>query len=122
METENPSKLELIPQTIETTDLYQGSYLLAKGFRMSNTKLTRDGKKVLVCFSFTGIGIRSEHLAFCNGNATVNVSDFRRSYLHLHFVLESAKKYVRLEDKKKKDLAKQSSSENPLMGSEENND
>ena len=50
-------------QSYATQNLYEGSFLLCRGFRLSGKR--KDGKKVLVFFQ--GEGVQDEALKFYNG-------------------------------------------------------
>lgn len=55
-------------------DLYEGAYLMCRGFRIKDlTVIGSNGKKV-VTFTFTGDGVREISDEYRVGKATVNVS------------------------------------------------
>jgi hypothetical protein len=105
--------MEPIPHTLVTTDLYEAGYYLSKGYTINKTELLKESKKVLVQFTFTGVGLRGERIRYASGEAEVNLSAFRRAYAHLNYILESAKKYARLEAKEKKALENQTNGGRP---------
>lgn len=54
-------------ETYSTQNLYEGAYLLAKGFKMAGK--IEDGKKVRVLF--IGNGVKEESLKFYNGGKAI---------------------------------------------------
>jgi len=70
--------------TIETRDLWQGSYLLAEGGWLAGMKVEKrpDGKKGFV-FRLTGDGVEDQARQFMEGAATCNVRKLRRHMNHL---------------------------------------
>jgi len=65
------------PDITQTQNLYEGSFLLCRGFKLAGKK--RDGCKVTICFS--GKNVREAALQFYNGGevAAKSYSDAYRT-------------------------------------------
>lgn len=70
-------------ESVNIRDLFEGAYLLCRGFKLADlTVLGSNGRK-LVTFKFTGTGITKISDEYRIGRATVNVALLKFSMKHL---------------------------------------
>jgi hypothetical protein len=79
-------------QTIQTADLYESALYHSLGYPVEKVEIIRENKKLMARFSFSGEGLSQIQFDYFNNKATVNLTDFRRSYLHISILIGSAKK------------------------------
>ena len=84
---------------IMTSDLYESALYHSNGFNIENIEITRENRKEIAVFTFSGDDIGKIQLEYFNGTVTVNLLDFRRSYMHLSSLIGSAKKEAKLQMK-----------------------
>lgn len=65
---------------LATSDLYESGYFLCSGARLAEVVPDRSGPGLKLVFTFEG-GYEIEEMqrSYWNGNATVNLADYRRS-------------------------------------------
>ena len=69
---------------VETTDLYHGAYLMAKGIALVSMTVFNSGGRSKIMFKFTGKKeLVQVNKAFEQGQALVNPVDLKKSILHL---------------------------------------
>ncbi len=83
-------------QTLITSDYYEAGYYICLGYSVEKVELAREAKKPAGKFTFTGEGLTQAQIEYFNGQATVNLLDFRRAYVHLNALLGNVKKEMRL--------------------------
>jgi hypothetical protein len=77
---------------ISTSDLYEAGFYFIQGFKLERVDVVNQNRKEMGRFTFSGDGIQKAQLVYFNGEATVNLMDFRRTYLHLNTLVGKAKK------------------------------
>jgi hypothetical protein len=77
--------------------MYEAGYYICLGFTVQNAEAAGENKKVIGKFSFSGEGLSQAQIDYFNGEAMVNLLDFRRAYSHLSSVLRAMKREGRLE-------------------------
>lgn len=70
-------------RVIETTDLYQGAYLLIRGNALIDARLTEDAHKKYVIFIFEGPQACECSYEFMSGMAKANINELRAHINHL---------------------------------------
>ena len=80
---------------ISTTDLYEACFYLIEGFKMEKVEIVNQNRKEMGKFILSGDGIQKAQLVYFNGEATVNVMDFRRTYNQLTTLVGQAKRELR---------------------------
>lgn len=83
---------------LATSDLYESGFFLCSGARLAEVVPDRSGASPKIVFTFEG-GCEIEELqkSYWNGNATVNLSEYRRSLETLKDIMF---RYVRGEEKR----------------------
>jgi len=76
--------MEQSESSLQVKDLYEGAYLLCKGFHLKQLTIVDSRGKPKAIFLVTGDGIESESESYRTGQATVNVA-------MLKFTLEKLK-------------------------------
>jgi hypothetical protein len=79
-------------QTLITSDYYEAGFYICLGYSVERVELAREARKPTVKFTFTGEGLTQAQIEYFNGQAVVNLLDFRRAYIHLNALLGSVKK------------------------------
>jgi len=80
---------------ISTTDLYEACYYLIEGFKIEKVEIVSQNRKEMGKFSLSGEGIQKAQIVYLNGEAAVNVMDFRRTYNQLTTLVGQAKRELR---------------------------
>ncbi len=80
---------------ISTTDLYEVCFYLMQGFKIEKVEIVNQNHKEMGKFILSGEGIQKAQLVYFNGEATVNIMDFRRTYSQLTTLVGQAKRELR---------------------------
>ena len=72
--------------SLETTDLFRGAYLLCKGGDLCEIKIKNNGRRI-ASFLIKGKGLDKQDRAYRNGQAMVNPLQLRESMNHLRDIL-----------------------------------
>ena len=83
-------------QTLITSDYYEAGFYICLGYSVEKVELVKEAKKPAGKFTFTGEGLTQAQIEYFNGQAVVNLLDFRRAYVHLNALLGSVKKEARI--------------------------
>jgi len=73
-------------QTLETTDLFKGAFLLCMGGALKNVRVEFNGRQTAT-FLFTGRGLARHDDDYIEGRALVNPVQMKNSLNHLRDVL-----------------------------------
>lgn len=79
-------------QTIGTRDLYEASYYMMLGAKLDGINVVEENSKQVCHFILTGDVLTTAQLHYFNGDAKVNLLDFRRAYMRLHSMIGSARR------------------------------
>ena len=79
-------------QTLITSDYYEAGFYICLGFTVQKVELVKEARKSAAKFTFTGEGLVQAQIDYFNGQAAVNLLDFRRAYIHLNALLGAVKK------------------------------
>ena len=77
---------------ITTTDLYEGSFYVTRGFELDAVACIPVNGKPVCQFTFTGPTILDANRRYMTHEANVNLLDFRRAYSQLSQVMAEAKR------------------------------
>ncbi len=77
---------------VQTTDLYEASYYLLNGCFIDTIQCLPVNGKNLSQFSFEGPDLTKLQLSWFQGNAEVNLLEFRRAYSQINSFSYDAKK------------------------------
>ena len=77
---------------ISTTDLYEACLLSIEGFKLEKVEIVNQNRKEMGKFILSGEGIQKAQLVYFNGEATVNIMDFRRTYNQFTTLVGQAKR------------------------------
>ena len=80
---------------ISTTDLYEAAFYLIEGFKLEKVEIVNQNRKEMGKFTLSGEGIQKAQIVYLNGEAAVNVMEFRRTYSQLTTLVGQAKREVR---------------------------
>ena len=80
---------------ISTTDLYEAAFYLMEGFKLEKVEIVNQNRKEMGKFILSGEGIQKAQVIYLNGEAAVNVMDFRRTYNQLTTQVGHAKRELR---------------------------
>jgi Mrp family chromosome partitioning ATPase len=80
---------------ITTTDIYEAAFYLIEGFKIEKVEIVNQNRKEMGKFSLSGDGIQKAQLVYFNGEASVNIMDFRRTYNQLTTLVGQAKRELR---------------------------
>ena len=80
---------------IGTTDLYEAAFYLIEGFKLEKVEIVNQNRKEIGKFILTGEGIQKAQIVYLNGEAAVNIMDFRRTYNQLITFVGQAKREIR---------------------------
>ena len=80
---------------ISTTDLYEACFYLMQGFKIEKVEIVNQNRKEMGKFILSGEGIQKAQLVYLNGEANVNIMDFRRTYNQLTTLVGQAKRELR---------------------------
>ena len=80
---------------ISTTDLYEAAFYLIEGFKLEKVEIVNQNRKEMGKFILSGEGIQKAQIIYLNGEAAVNVMDFRRAYNQLTTLVGQAKRELR---------------------------
>jgi hypothetical protein len=80
---------------INTTDLYEAAFYLIEGFKLEKVEIVNQNRKEMGKFILSGEGIQKAQLVYLNGEADVNIMDFRRTYNQLTTLVGQAKRELR---------------------------
>jgi hypothetical protein len=83
-------------QTVTTSDYYEAGYYICLGHSVEKVELIKEDKRPAGKFTFTGEGLTQAQIEYFNGEAKVNLLDFRRAYIHLNALLGNVKRETRL--------------------------
>lgn len=83
-------------QTLTTSDYYEAGYYICLGYSVEKVELVKEARRPAGKFTFTGEGLTQAQIEYFNGQAVVNLLDFRRAYIHLNALLGSVKKEAQL--------------------------
>lgn len=73
---------------LATSDLYESGYFLCGGARLAEVIPDRSGASPKIVFTFEGdYGLEEMRKSYWNGNATVNLAEYRRSLEHLKDIM-----------------------------------
>ncbi len=72
--------------SLETTDLFKGAFLLCKGGTLSNVRVEYNGRKTAT-FRITGNNLDRYNTDYVTGRALVNPTQLKNSLNHLRDVL-----------------------------------
>ena len=76
----------MIPQKLETTDLFKGAFLLCMGGNLANIRVEFNGRKTAT-FLITGNDLEQYNIDYVTGRALVNPTQLKNSLNHLRDVL-----------------------------------
>ena len=79
-------------QTLVTSDYYEAGFYICLGYSVEKVEFVKEAKKPVGKFTFTGEGLTQAQIEYFNGQAMVNLLEFRRAYVHLNTLLGSVKK------------------------------
>lgn len=82
-------------QTLITSDFYEAGFYICLGFTVQSVELIKEARKPAAKFTFTGEGLIQAQIEYFNGQAAVNLLEFRRAYIHLNALLGTVKKEQR---------------------------
>lgn len=86
-------------KTVETFDVFEASYYLSFGnCTIERIEVTKENTKKVCKLVISGVEIPVLQKKYLHGEATTNVFDFRRSYLHLMNLLNQAKREARKQE------------------------
>ena len=77
---------------IATRDMYEAAYYLILGCEVERIEVNKENKREICTFCMTGAAISEAQVEYLNGSATVNLMDFRRSYMRLHSLVGNVRK------------------------------
>lgn len=80
---------------ISTTDLYEAAFYLIEGYKLEKVEIAIQNRKEMGKFSLSGEGIQKAQIIYLNGEAAVNIMDFRRTYNQLTTLVGQAKREIR---------------------------
>jgi ribosomal protein L44E len=60
--------------------------------KLKRIEVTKENKREICTFCMTGQSITEAQVEYLNGSATVNLMDFRRSYMRLHSLVGNVRK------------------------------
>lgn len=81
--------------SIQSSDLYECCLFYLNGFSIEGIEVVQEHKKEVAVFTFSGEDIKKIQLKYFNGTVSVNLLDFRKSYMHLMSLIGTAKKEAR---------------------------
>jgi hypothetical protein len=85
-------------QTATTQDLYESAYLLTRGARIDSVESFYENGRLVCRFTFIGDEIQKAQQAYYNGQAEVNLWEFRRCFSRINALVGNARKEARLRD------------------------
>ena len=88
---------------ISTTDLYEAAFYLIEGFKLETVEIVNQNRKEMGRFTLSGDEIQKKQVVYFNGEASVNIMDFRRTYNQLTTLVGQAKRELR--EKTKENLS-----------------
>jgi len=80
---------------ISTTDLYEAAFYLIEGYKLEKVEIVNQNRKEMGKFILSGEGIQKAQVVYLNGEAAVNVMNFRRTYNQLTTLVGQAKRELR---------------------------
>jgi hypothetical protein len=80
---------------IITADIYEAGYYLIQGFKLEKVEIVNQNRREMGRFTFSGEGLKSTQIVYLNGEAKVNLLDFRRAYNQLTTLVGQAKREAR---------------------------
>ena len=80
---------------ISTTDLYEAAFYLIEGYKLEKVEIVNQNRKEMGKFILSGEGIQKAQVVYLNGEAVVNVMNFRRTYNQLTTLVGQAKRELR---------------------------
>jgi len=93
-------------ESIGTSDYYEAAWYLLSGCRIRTIVCTEVNGKVMSRFTFTGANLGPLQVAYFQGEARVNLLEFRRVYGQIKTWTHEAKKKYRKEEREKEEREK----------------
>ena len=84
---------------IKTADMYEAAMYESMGFKLEKIEVDTINRRQVASFYYSGEEIQRIQIKYFNGETTVNLLEFRRSYARLNSLIGNAKKEAT--DKKK---------------------
>jgi hypothetical protein len=83
---------------INSSDLYECALYQTQGYVIEAIRVVKENKKDIAVFTFSGKDIKKTQLEYFNGTVSVNLLDFRKSYMHLSSLIGTAKKEAKQQE------------------------
>jgi len=80
---------------ITTKDLYEAGLYLSLGFVLDKIEVIKENNHLTSQINISGEGIRKKQLDYLNGEATVNIIQFRRNLKHLKALVYAEQRKVK---------------------------